>query len=140
MVAHWVACTHWADMRRPRIAAAIAAVVDLVIIVAFVVAGRDEHNSAVDGSSLAGVAAPFVVAAVLGWMLVGIQHADPLAPSAGAQIWAVTVVMGMVLRRVVTDGGTAIAFVGVAAGFLGLGLIGWRSVWRAWRREPTAAN
>ena len=127
-------------MQRPRIAALVAAAIDLAIIVAFVVAGRDEHNSAADGTSFAQVAAPFVVAAVLGWVVVGIQRADPITPSAGAQIWAVTLVTGMVLRRVFTDGGTAIAFAGVASGFLGLGLIGWRAVWRAWRREPTTAQ
>lgn len=127
-------------MHRPRIAAIIAAAIDLAIIVGFVVAGRDEHDSGVDGASFVEVAAPFVVAAVLGWVVIGITRADPLTPSAGARIWAVTLVLGMVLRRVFTDGGTAIAFVGVAAAFLGLGLMGWRAVWRAWRREPTTAQ
>jgi hypothetical protein len=46
---------------------------------------------------------------------------------AGVGAWLGTVALGMVLR-VVAGQGTAVAFVLVALGFLGLFLLGWRLV------------
>ena len=43
-------------------------------------------------------------------------------------IWPLTVLFGMLLRDVVFDDGTALSFVIVTAGFLGLTLVGWRAV------------
>jgi hypothetical protein len=53
-------------------------------------------------------------------------------------VCAVTLVVGMVLRRVVFDDGTAWSFVVVATLFLALFLIGWRIV--AHRAGAAARN
>ena len=60
----------------------------------------------------------------------------PLALSpAGLGAWLGAAGLGMVLR-VVAGQGTAVAFVGVALAFLGLFLLGWRLVFRLFRRLP----
>jgi hypothetical protein len=43
-------------------------------------------------------------------------------------VWGYTVVMGMVLRNLVFDRGTAVAFIIVATVFLGITMFGWRAL------------
>jgi hypothetical protein len=43
-------------------------------------------------------------------------------------VWGYTVVMGMVLRNLVFDRGTALAFIIVATVFLGITMFGWRAL------------
>jgi hypothetical protein len=43
-------------------------------------------------------------------------------------VWGYTVVMGMVLRNVVFNRGTALAFIIVATVFLGATMLGWRAL------------
>jgi FtsH-binding integral membrane protein len=43
-------------------------------------------------------------------------------------VWGYTVVMGMVLRNMVFDRGTATAFIIVATVFLGITMFGWRAL------------
>jgi len=100
-----------------------AAILDLVCVVAFVAVGISSHG---EDDSLVRVAAPFVAALAIGWVI-----AIPLKPAeslrAGFVIWLVTLVGGMLLRRVGGDG-TAFTFILVAAGFLALTLLGWRGI------------
>jgi len=53
---------------------------------------------------------------------------SPESVRTGLVIWPLTVLFGMLLRNVVFDDGTALSFVIVTAGFLGLTLVGWRAV------------
>lgn len=118
---------------------ALAAAIDVVAIVLFVVIGRNNHG---EGGSVIGeaarVAAPFLLAVALGWALTRAWKA-PAALSTGIIIWLVTVVAGMLLRRFVFDRGTAMPFIIVASLFTLLFLVGWRAVneWRAGRGKSS---
>ncbi len=104
-----------------------AALADIVSIVVFVAIGRRNHDEgeAVDG--ILTVAAPFLIALVVGW-LVARAWTRPTQVETAFIIWPVTVALGMVLRSVVFDRGTALAFIIVATLVLGLFLVGWRMI------------
>lgn len=107
---------------------ALAAVADLVAVVVFVAAGRRSHDA--DGDAVLGtlaVAAPFLIGLGLGW-LAACAWRRPLALTTGAVVWAVTVTVGMVLRRTMFDRGTAVSFVLVATLVTGVLLVGWRAL------------
>ena len=90
---------------------ALAAVLDVASVIAFV------------------VAAPFLIALAVGWLALRIwQRPLALVPAVG--LWVVTVALGLVLRRFVFDRGTAASFVIVATLVLGALLLGWRLVAR----------
>lgn len=101
----------------------IAAVIDLVCVVAFVALGIRSHN---ESDSLLQVAAPFVAALAVAWVVAAPLRA-PESLKAGAVIWLVTLVGGMLLRRAMGDG-TAATFIMVAATFLAVTMLGWRGV------------
>lgn len=101
--------------------------IDVFSVTLFVAVGRREHerDSAIAG--LIGTAAPFLLALALAW-LVWRAWRRPTDWRTGVGIWAVTLIGGMLLRRLVFDDGTATSFVIVAATFLALFLVGWRLV------------
>ena len=107
--------------------AVIAALADIVAIVVFVAIGRRNHNEgeAVDG--IVKVAAPFLIALAVGW-IVARAWKRPMSVEAAFIIWPVTVAVGMVLRNLVFDRGTALPFIIVATLFTGVFLVGWRMV------------
>jgi Protein of unknown function (DUF3054) len=96
----------------------IAAVADI---------GRRNHDEgeAVDG--ILTVAAPFLIALVVGW-LVARAWTRPMQVETAFIVWPVTVALGMVLRNLVFDRGTALPFIIVATLVLGVFLVGWRMV------------
>ena len=100
---------------------ALVLAVDVVVVLVFAALGRRTHDG---GGALPGVADtawPFLVALLLGHVLVR----GAVTLRAGIVVWAVTVAGGMVLRQVTGDG-TALAFVVVATAFLGAGMLGAR--------------
>jgi hypothetical protein len=101
----------------------IAALLDLICVVAFVALGIQNHA---ESDSLLKVAAPFVAALAVAWIVAAPLRA-PETLKAGAVIWLVTLVGGMLLRRV-TGEGTALTFILVAAGFLAVTMLGWRAI------------
>jgi hypothetical protein len=107
----------------------LAAVLDIVCVLVFVVIGRASHAK---GETLAGIAStswPFLCGLAAGWA-VSREWRHPLALRPGGVIvWLSTVAVGMILR-VVSGQGTAAAFIGVALAFLGLFLLGWRLMTR----------
>ena len=112
----------------------VAAIIDVVAVVAFVVIGRKNHD---EGSALSGivkVAAPFLIALACGW-LAARAWKSPMAVGTGITIWLVTIIGGLVLRKVAFDGGTAVPFIIVASLFNLATLVGWRFVaeWRSAR-------
>jgi len=110
----------------------IAAVVDVVAILVFVMLGRKSHHE--DGSFVAAtlkVAGPFLIALVVGWIVSRAWKA-PTAFSTGIQIWMVTIVGGMLLRHFAFSKSTATAFIIVASTFTLIFLVGWRMLWE-WR-------
>ena len=101
----------------------IAALLDLICVVAFVALGIQNHA---ESDSLLKVAAPFVAALAVAWIVAAPLRA-PETLKAGGVIWLVTLVGGMLLRRV-TGEGTAFTFILVAAGFLAVTMLGWRAI------------
>lgn len=115
-------------MKRPTFSAPVAALVDAVAIVVFVVIGRNNHHE--HGSFVAGtarVAAPFLIALAVGWIGARAWR-TPTAVPTGIVLWLATVIGGMLLRRFVFDDGTATPFIIVASVFTGLLLVGWRTI------------
>jgi Protein of unknown function (DUF3054) len=106
---------------------AIAAAADAASVVLFVAAGRRSHDEGSGLGALLEVAAPFLLALGAGWVLWRAWR-QPSAMGTGVRLWATTLVLGMVLRRVVFDRGTAVSFVIVTTVVLGLLLLGWRLV------------
>jgi Protein of unknown function (DUF3054) len=103
---------------------AVAAVLDVVAIVVFVVLGRRNHD---ETTPVLTIAAPFLIAVGVGWLVARAWRA-PMALNTGVIVWVVTLVVGMLLRRFAFDRGTALSFIIVATVVLGVFLLGWRAV------------
>jgi hypothetical protein len=118
-----------------------ALLADAVVVVVFAAVGRRSHDDSEGIAAVMGTAAPFLVALVLGWMLVlalgrtRSAFADPVRLDAGALVAVVTACAGLVLRRTLWDRGTALAFVIVAMAFLGVTIVGWRGAYGRLRRS-----
>jgi hypothetical protein len=110
-----------------------AAAFDVAAIIVFVAIGRRNHDE--DGNALVGalkVAAPFVIALALAWLVTRAWR-RPESLDVGVAVWVLTIVVGMLLRHFVFDRGTATSFIIVASVALGVLMLGWRLVVR-WRR------
>lgn len=105
---------------------AIAAGVDTALVVTFVAIGRRNHEEDPGVIGLLGTAAPFLVGLTVGW-LVAKAWDTPFDMRTGVIVWPVTVVVGMIGRRLIGDG-TAVSFVIVATLFTGATLVGWRVI------------
>lgn len=116
-----------------------ALVVDIVGIIVFVSIGRRNHDEGVAPSGVIETAAPFVIALLVGW-LIARGWKSPVAIGTGAIIWVTTVALGMVLRKLVFDDGTATAFVIVATVFTGAVLNGWRLAVRTRQARVTTGS
>jgi hypothetical protein len=103
---------------------ATAAVLDVVSVVVFVALGRRSHD---ETTSVLTIAAPFLIALGLGWLAARAWR-SPFALRTGLVVWAVTLVVGMVLRHFAFDRGTAVSFMIVATLVLGAFLVGWRAI------------
>lgn len=109
-----------------------AAIADAALIVLFVILGRKSHHE--DGSFLAAtfrVAAPFLIGAAVGWLAARAWR-NPLDLNTGIVVWLGTIVVGMLLRNLVFNRGTALPFIIVASSFTLVFLLGWRALSR-WR-------
>ncbi len=107
----------------------LAAVFDVVAIIAFVIIGRRNHDEGEAVSSILRVAAPFLIGLAVGW-LIARAWKSPTSTTTGMVIWPTTIVVGMLLRRFAFDDGTALAFIIVATAFTGVLLVGWRALYR----------
>ncbi len=112
------------------------AFVDVAVVLAFVVIGRDSHGEGNAFSEVLATAAPFMIGLVAGWLVTD-ARLTPVAIRTGASIAAVTVVVGLVVRRIVFGDGIATPFIIVTTLVLTAGLVGWRAVARAWRRRSS---
>ncbi|MGA0879169.1 MAG: DUF3054 domain-containing protein [Ilumatobacteraceae bacterium] len=120
-----------------------SAVADVLTVVVFVAIGRRNHDEDASANGVLEVAAPFLVALVLVWLVLSLslRRRSPVDPVWGLGVWVGTVTLGMVLRKVAFEDGTATAFVIVATIFLGAGLNGWRAIARwALTRRRTAED
>jgi hypothetical protein len=102
-------------------------VFDVVVVLVFVVIGRHTHHHRETLGGVISTTWPFGVGLLVGWVgVLGVRW-RPSWLSSGIVIWLSTVVIGMVLR-VISGQGTAVAFIGVALGFLGLFMLGARAI------------
>jgi hypothetical protein len=119
----------------------LALVLDCCCVLLFVVIGRASHERGESVGGIASTAWPFLAGLACGWLAARAWRRPLGLFPAGVGAWLGTVALGMVLR-VVAGQGTAVAFVLVALGFLGLFLLGWRLVPRVapavvrLRRQP----
>lgn len=108
---------------------ATAVTLDVFVVVLFVAIGRRNHEESGALRSVIETAAPFLIGLAAAW---GITKAwrRPMRVLTGVAIWPITVLVGMIVRRLVFDRGTAPSFVIVATIFLGATLVGWRALTR----------
>jgi hypothetical protein len=102
-----------------------AALADAACVVLFAALGSASHDegSAVDGTLE--VAAPFLIGSAVGWAAARGWWA-PTSLVTGAAVWAGALVVGMLLRNLAWDRGTAASFVIVTAIVLAVLILGWR--------------
>ena len=91
---------------------------DIFSVLLFVAVGRRNHNEVVGISGVVEVALPFLIALVFSWVLARAWR-SPQALSTGVVIWLITVVLGLALRNLLFDQGTATPFIIVATLVLG---------------------
>ena len=104
---------------RLKLSAIIAGVIDVVAVVVFVAIGRRNHDEGTALSGVLSVAAPFLIALGASW--VGLRTwNEPFTRRSWAATWAMTVIVGLLLRRSVFDRGIATPFVIVATITLGV--------------------
>ncbi|ABK69705.1 DUF3054 domain-containing protein [Mycolicibacterium smegmatis] len=120
-----------------RATSARALLADLVCVVVFCTIGRRSHAEGITVAGVAETAWPFLVGTLVGWVVSrGWQRPTSLAPT-GIAVWACTIVVGMLLRKL-TSAGTAVSFIVVASLVTAALLLGWRGVLAAARRKAQA--
>ena len=112
----------------------IAALADIVAIVVFVAIGRSNHKEGETVDAVFTVAAPFLIALAVGWIAAR-AWTRPTQVETAFVIWPITVALGMFLRNLVFDRGTALPFVIVATIVTGVFLVGWRMLAAAAERR-----
>ena len=111
------------DRVRDRVPLAVG--LDVFSVVLFVALGRRSHDESGAFTAVIETAAPFLVGLAAGWA-VAQAWKRPTNILTGIVIWPVTILVGMILRNLVFDRGTATSFVIVATLFVGALLVGWR--------------
>lgn len=118
--------------------ALVAATLDAASLIAFAAAGRRSHEEGGGVMPVLETAAPFLLGAAVAW-LVTRAYRHPLTVAAGLRIWALGTPLGLVLRNLAFDRGTAASFVVVALVVSGALLVGWRAVAALGTRRRAAA-
>jgi len=112
----------------------LAALIDVVALLGFALAGRRSHGTDDAVSDVVTVAAPFLIGLVVAWMAARTWR-HPTAWRPAVPVWMITLAVGFTLRALVWDRGLALGFVVVASGFTGATLVGWRLLARAVRPQ-----
>jgi len=100
---------------------------DALCVLLMVVIGTRNHKTDTGLSGILFVAAPFWIALSLAHLAPLLQRKDRKDPNTYV-VWGYTVIMGMLLRNMVFNRGTAVAFIIVATVFLGITMFGWRAI------------
>ena len=100
---------------------------DALCILLMVVIGTRNHKTDTGLSGILFVAAPFWIAALVAHLAPQFQRPKKVEAHV-VVVWGYTIVMGMLLRNLVFDRGTAPAFIIVATVFLGITMFGWRAL------------
>ncbi len=102
----------------------LAAAIDVVLVIAFVLIGRNSHAEGITPAGVLGTAWPLLVGLAAGWALARAWR-RPFAVAPGLTVWATTVIVGLLLRAMAGDG-VQPGFVAVTALVLAVLLLGWR--------------
>ena len=115
---------------------ALAAGIDVVAVLVFVLVGRSSHADGITVAGVLGTAWPFFAGLAAGWALARAWR-RPFALVPGLTVWASTVVVGLLLRAMAGDG-IPPGFVAVTTLVLAAFLLGWRGAvsLRSSRRRP----
>ena len=100
-------------------------IADLVLVTIFAALGRNAHEQSPWGALE--TAWPFLVGALVGWVLTRAHRRPAALFPTGVAVWLSAEIIGMLLRML-TGQGTALAFVLVSLGVLGLFLLGYRLI------------
>ena len=111
--------------QNPATFALLAAIVDVVLVAAFVLIGRASHNEGLLGALV--TLWPFLAGLAIGWIGARAWRAPLSLRWTGLTIWAVTVIIGMLLRGVSAQG-VQLGFVIVTTVVLAIFLLGWRGI------------
>jgi peptidoglycan/LPS O-acetylase OafA/YrhL len=115
---------------------AVAAVVDVVLVVVFVLIGRTSHGEQETAGGFITTFWPFLVGLAVGWVVARAWRRPMSVGHTGLVVWIATVVVGLLLR-LLTGQGAPFAFVVVASIVLGAFLVGWRVLLAALDRRST---
>ena len=110
-------------MQRQRL---LPAVVDALCLAVFVVLGRESHDIASGISWYITVLWPFLLGWFVAALAIRVYATWPERWSLLAATWVGGIAIALVLRAVVTQRDTPIAFIIVAYAFIGLVTFGWR--------------
>jgi peptidoglycan/LPS O-acetylase OafA/YrhL len=102
-------------------------VLDALVVISFVVIGREDHGFVSNVWDYMRVAAPFLIGLVIA-IFVARAWRHPVDITTGLALAFGTLLIGMLFRRFVWDDGTARTFVIITAAFFVAGMIGWRIV------------
>jgi Protein of unknown function (DUF3054) len=108
-------------------AAVLGVLADAAVVLAFVVIGRASHHAGETLAGIVGTAWPFLAGLAAGELAARSWRRPAALVPTGLIVWLVTVALGQLLR-VVSGQGTEPAFIAVSAVFLGLFLLGWRTI------------
>ncbi|WP_052466789.1 DUF3054 domain-containing protein [Mobilicoccus massiliensis] len=115
-----------APSTRAHVSPALAAVLDLVLIIVFAAIGRATHAESL--TAALATAWPFVVGGAIGWLLWwAMRRTAPVSMAGGVVVWVCTVAGGMAVRALIGQG-TALSFVVVASIATAILLLGWRAL------------
>ena len=103
-------------------------IIDALLIVIFAIIGVASHDGNLGMSNIARVAIPFLVPyLILAASIKPTKLIHNIFP-AGIALWLITVVLGPILRAMLFDDTSALAFILVAAGVLAVFILGRRSI------------
>jgi membrane protein DedA with SNARE-associated domain len=111
---------------------------DAACVVALVVVGTRNHDTDTGFGGVSYVAAPFLIGLLVAQVLMKTPNFKQFSFVGGLATAAITVSVGMVLRNLAFNRGTALAFVIVATVFLLTTMTGWRA-FTMWRERRIAA-
>jgi hypothetical protein len=103
----------------------LAALADVVLVVAFVLIGRASHNEGPLGTLV--TLWPFLAGLAIGWIGARAWRTPFTLRWTGLTVWAATVIVGILLRTV-SGQGVQFGFVVVTAVVLAIFLLGWRGI------------
>ncbi|WP_040160646.1 DUF3054 domain-containing protein [Nigerium massiliense] len=107
----------------------LAVLLDLVAVGLFSMIGLASHGEPLAPDAVVRVAAPFVLATLMGWIVLMLRRFTDSLWWQGLTVWAFTLTVGMLVRGLLGMG-VQVSFVIVAAVFLAAVMFGWRGIAR----------